>query len=204
VTDPGPAATVTSRPPRPRDSAASRQALLEAAQELFGSLGFERTTVREIGERAGVDAALIARYFGSKADLYVAAVVADRMDERSLGEYQGLTHIVESLVARVDRHGPGPILQALARSDTPEEIRTAAQTRLERRLVEPLVTTMDAGGLDRAPLRAQIAISALVGVVLGRSLGWFDELGSVPPDEVVALVEQALGGLTGTEPDGTN
>jgi AcrR family transcriptional regulator len=202
VTDVRPATTMGPRPSRPRDSAASRQALLGAAQELFGTRGFERTTVREIGERAGVDAALIARYFGSKADLYVAAVVAERMDDSSAGEYEGLAHIVQSLVARVDRHGPGPILQALARSDTPDEIRTAAQARLERRLVEPLVSAMDADGVDRAPLRAQIAVSALVGVVLGRSLGWFDELESVPGDEVVALLEETLTGLMGTGSDG--
>ena len=58
---PRPARTPCSR--RPSPSSASR-----------GSSG---TTIREIGERAGVDAALIARYFGSKADLYIAAVAAE-------------------------------------------------------------------------------------------------------------------------------
>jgi AcrR family transcriptional regulator len=47
-----------------RDAAASKQALLEAARSLFGQRGFKSTTIRDIGERAGVDAALIARYFG--------------------------------------------------------------------------------------------------------------------------------------------
>ena len=192
----------SARPARSRDAAASRRALLEAAQHLFGTLGFERTTVREIGERAGVDAALIARYFGSKADLYVAAVAAERMDDQSPSEYEGLTQIVESMVTRVDRHGPGPILQALARSDTPEEIRTAARARLARRLIEPLAAGMDGDGVDRSSLRAEIAVSALVGVVLGRSLGWFGSLGSVPADEVADLVVDALGRLTRGEPDG--
>ena len=194
---------LAAKPIRTRDAAASRRALLEAAQHLFGTLGFERTTVREIGERAGVDAALIARYFGSKADLYVAAVAAERMDDQSPTEYEGLTQIVESMVTRVDRHGPGPILQALARSDTPEEIRTAAQARLARRLVEPLVAGMDGTGVDRASLRAEIAVSALVGVVLGRSLGWFGALGAAPADEVAELVVDALGRLTGADPDAT-
>ena len=192
-----------ARPSRPRDSAASRVALLDAAQELFGTLGFERTTVREIGDRAGVDTALIARYFGSKADLYVAAVAAERMDDQSLSEYEGLAHIVETMLSRVDRHGPGPILQALARSDTPAEIRTAAQARLARRLVDPLVSRMDGEDVERAALRAEIAVSALVGVVLGRSLGWFGELGSAPAEEVVGLVVGALGGLAGVDARGT-
>ena len=102
--------------------------------------------MREIGERAGVDAALIARYFGSKADLYIAAVAAERMGDRHTPEYQGLEEMVDSLLDRVDRDGPGPILQALVRSDTADEIRAAAQARLARRLVEPLVAGMEERG----------------------------------------------------------
>ena len=186
-----------ARASRSRDAAASRQALLGAAQELFGQRGFERTTVREIGERAGVDAALIARYFGSKADLYIAAVAAERMGDQPTSEYQGLEEMVESLVARVDRHGPGPILQALVRSDTSEEIRAAAQARLARRLVEPLVEGMEGRGTAQAHLRAEITVSALIGVALGRSLGWFAEMGAVPHGELVELLVDALGTLTG-------
>jgi hypothetical protein len=66
-----------ARTGRSRDAAASKGALLQAAQTHFGQQGFDGTTIREIGERAGVDAALIARYFGSKADLYIAAVAAE-------------------------------------------------------------------------------------------------------------------------------
>jgi hypothetical protein len=46
-------------------------------------------------------------------------------------------------------------------------------------------------------LRAQVAVSALVGVSLGRSLGWFEDIGSVPRDELVALIVEALGAITG-------
>ncbi len=155
--------------------------------------------MREIGERAGVDAALIARYFGSKADLYIAAVAAERMGDQHASEYEGLEEMVESLVARVDRHGPGPILQALVRSDTSEEIRDAAQARLARRLVEPLVDGMEGRGDARARLRAEIAVSALIGVALGRSLGWFVEMASVPPDELAELLVDALESLTGEQ-----
>ena len=63
------------RPGRPRYAAASREALFSAAPELFGQRGFEGTTTREIRASAGVDPALIARYFGSKADFYIAVVV---------------------------------------------------------------------------------------------------------------------------------
>ncbi len=60
----GAAAAGASR--RRNDAQASRRALLEAAAALFDERGYQGATVREIGERAGVDAALIARYFGGK------------------------------------------------------------------------------------------------------------------------------------------
>jgi AcrR family transcriptional regulator len=192
-----PTVRAISRTGRARDAGASKEALLRAAQHLFGRKGFERTTVREIGERSGVDAALIARYFGSKADLYIAAVAAERMDDSGPLSYEGIEEMADTVVSRTDRHGPGPILQALVRSDTADEIRAAAQARVERRLVDPLVAGMTASDVDRPRLRAELAVSALLGVTLGRSLGWFEELGAVPRGELVSLVVDALDAVVG-------
>jgi AcrR family transcriptional regulator len=189
-----------SRSGRLRDAAASKDALLQAAQTLFGQQGFEGTTIREIGEEAGVDAALIARYFGSKAHLYIAAVTAEDA-EGTPTEYDGLEQMADVVVTRADRSGPGPILQAIVRSDTSLEIRDAAVDRLSRRLVGPLVANMRAQGIDRPQLRAQVAVSALLGINLGRSLGWFDEMQSVPRAELVALIVDALGAISGDGPD---
>jgi AcrR family transcriptional regulator len=185
---------------RSRDAAGSRDALLRAAQTLFGQQGFESTTIREIGEQAGVDASLIARYFGSKADLYIAAMVAEEAEAVPI-EYEGLQHMADVLVTRADRRGPGPLLQAIVRSDTSAEILDAALDRLARRLVDPLVANMRAQGVDRPQLRAEVAVSALLGFRLGRSLGWFDEIRSAPRDEVVALIVDALGAITGDDPE---
>ena len=189
-----------ARAGRPRDAAASKDALLRAAQALFGQEGFEGTTIREIGERAGVDAALIARYFGSKADLYIAAVMAEDAEERP-GAYEGLEQMADVAMTQADRRGPGPILQAIVRSDTSAEIRAAARDLLEPRLVGPLAAGMTAQGVDRPQLRAEVAVSALFGIILGRSLGWFDEIRSVPRDELVALIVDALGAITGDGPE---
>jgi AcrR family transcriptional regulator len=185
---------------RSRDAAASKDALLQAARALFGQRGFEGTTIREIGERAGVDAALIARYFGSKADLYIASVMAEDAEGHP-GEYEGLEQMADVAMTRADRRGPGPILQAIVRSDTSAEIRDAALDRLARRMVGPLVANMRAQGVDRPRLRAQVAVAALHGITLARSLGWFEEIRSVPRDELVALIVDALGAITGDGPE---
>src|SRR5262245_670386 len=95
--------------PRRRDAAASRKALLDAARALFGERGYDRTTLRDIGDRAGVDAALVARYYGNKAGLYLAAIAQDGQD--AVAARRDLAHIgalADFLVARIDDlGGPG-------------------------------------------------------------------------------------------------
>ncbi|MHB8878547.1 MAG: TetR/AcrR family transcriptional regulator [Myxococcaceae bacterium] len=50
----------------------TRAKILAASDELFGSLGFDATTTRDIAERSGVNKALIHYHFGSKDELLVA------------------------------------------------------------------------------------------------------------------------------------
>lgn len=70
---------MTDIPNRPRRTqaerrAASEEALLNAAAELIVERGFERTSLRSIGERAGISRAMPAYHFGSK-DALVARLV---------------------------------------------------------------------------------------------------------------------------------
>ena len=66
--------TVERRPGRrPGDPAVTKQAILEAAREVFGEYGFDRATIRAIGARADVDPALVHHHFGSKHSLFIAA-----------------------------------------------------------------------------------------------------------------------------------
>jgi AcrR family transcriptional regulator len=59
---------------RPGGGSDARDAILVAARELFAENGFERTTLRAVAERAGVDQALIAHYFSNKDGLLAAAL----------------------------------------------------------------------------------------------------------------------------------
>ena len=59
---------------RPLGSPDARRAVLDAARELFAELGFERTTMRAVAARAGVDPALIYHYFADKDGLLFAAL----------------------------------------------------------------------------------------------------------------------------------
>jgi TetR/AcrR family transcriptional regulator, mexJK operon transcriptional repressor len=60
------------RPPDP----AKRAAILTAAQELFASHGFTATSMDAVARRAGTSKLTAYRHFGSKDQLFAAAVVA--------------------------------------------------------------------------------------------------------------------------------
>jgi TetR/AcrR family transcriptional regulator len=70
ITEPVPRAAAVRR----RDPAASRRAILDAAEELFAQRGYERSSMGEIGRRARVSAALPAYFFGDKDGLYAAVL----------------------------------------------------------------------------------------------------------------------------------
>ena len=63
-----------ARPKRKRDAAATREAILEAATRRFATQGYERAGAREIAADAGVTAALVNRYFGSKEGLFAEVI----------------------------------------------------------------------------------------------------------------------------------
>ena len=52
----------------------TKDLLLACACKIFWSKGYSNVSVREISNAAGVDVALIARYFGSKRGLFEATL----------------------------------------------------------------------------------------------------------------------------------
>lgn len=61
-----------------------KEAILRAAQEAFGQLGFTAATVKDVAGRANVSFGLVSHYFGSKQELFLAAGfdMADRLIAR--------------------------------------------------------------------------------------------------------------------------
>ncbi len=60
--------------PRLRNAAATRQAMLASARRHFARESYESVGLREIAGDAGVDPALVSRYFGSKEQLFKEAL----------------------------------------------------------------------------------------------------------------------------------
>ncbi len=185
-TDPG----TERQPGRRRDAARSRELLLAAASELFAVRGFDRSTTREIGERAGVDPALIARYFGGKAQLYIATL---QLDQAAAAPADLLEpERIRALLDATAQRGPGPIHRAAVVPHEEPDVQAAAAEQLRLRLVDPLRERFAREGLDRPQLRAELSVAAFVGVVLARSSGTLRTLAETDNEELLELLHELL------------
>ncbi|MCW2539980.1 MAG: hypothetical protein JWN95_1705 [Frankiales bacterium] len=180
---------------RRRNSADSRSRLLLAAAELFAERGYERTTVREVGLRADVDPAMIARYFGSKAALYLETLRQEGQpatkDPLDITDAAAL----QAMFDRVGENHPTPTMYAAVRRHDDAELHAAAMRVLRTRLVEPAERTASAAGLESPELRAEIITAALAGIVLSRASKALPRLADAPSADVGRLVAKLLGGL---------
>jgi AcrR family transcriptional regulator len=174
--------------PRPRDSDASRAALLRAARSAFDELGYDLATTREIGERAGVDAALIARYFDSKEGLFIASIayVAEDEDEVELDS------AVPYLLERWDRHGHNPISRALTSLGLSEEMRRRVAAVIAEWLRRRLGPELAERGVDNPQLRAELIVAIAVGIATTRANGTLEALAEADREDVLAALAPAI------------
>lgn len=180
--------------PARRDAGRTRQRLLDAASELFGTRGYERTTVREVAQRAGVDPALIGRYFHGKLGLYIAAL-RQRHGEAPAPLVE-TARLVE-LLSRPATLGAGPIFSAAVLAHPDPAAREVAEAELTARLVAPLARHW--ADRQEPGLRAEVAAAAVVGIVLARAAGTFTELSAAEPEHLARTVQALLAGLAGEE-----
>lgn len=173
---------------RPRASDASRSALLQAAREVFDELGYDRATTREIGERAGVDPALIARYFDSKEGLFLASIarVGEAEDEVDLET------VVPYLLERWDDYGHNPISRALTSLGLSEEMRQRVATVIAEWLRHQLGAELEARELADGELRAELIVAIAVGVAMTRANGTLEKLAAAERGEVAAVLAPAI------------
>jgi AcrR family transcriptional regulator len=172
---------------RARDSAASRRALLAAAGELFHVRGYDGATVREIGERARVDPALIARYFGGKEGLYLAVLAEE---DAAAGAPLDPQTMFAELLAHWDQHGHSPVSRALGALELSDDVREQVRTVVRRCLVERFALT----GADAA-LRAEILIALVLGISLTRANGTLPELAGASRERLDAALKPIVDAL---------
>jgi AcrR family transcriptional regulator len=148
--------------------------------------------MRAIAAEAGVDAALITHFFGSKANLLAAAINWPFDTERELARIlrTGEDRVGEGLVALFvrtwDREGSRHPVITLLRAAVSEP--TAAELLahfMRTRLFGPLLAEL---GSDQPDLRASLLAAQLGGLGLARYILHFEPLASAPPRNVVRWV----------------
>jgi len=180
---------------RPGESG-SREAILDAARTAFGERGFSDASVRDIAGRAGVDAALVHHFYGTKEQLFAAAMrlpvdLAVAIPALLEGGVGGLgERVVGFFLAAFEAGGGQNTLLALLRSAASHE-RSATMVR---EFVTKAVLGPVAASLDRPDpeLRASLVGSQLIGLAMMRYVVKVEPLASADPRTVVVAVAPTI------------
>jgi AcrR family transcriptional regulator len=183
------------RPGRPPGESDTRTAILTAARSLFAELGYDRASIRAIARRAGVDAALVHHYYGTKDELLAAAVrlpfepatlvLAALADPDRAGEVLARQFFALWESATIRDH-----MLALARAALTHPVATEAlRSMITRQSLEPIVAGLE---LPNAPLRAELVGTHLFGLAMGRYGLGLEPLASTDIDTIAAAVGPTL------------
>lgn len=182
--------------PRPRGRRAggadTRGELLAAASLEFAEHGLDRTSMRGIARRAGVDPSLVHHYFTSKEALFAESLAVSEVVPGVASQLAGVgaTDAAETLVrtllrvwGRLDSRG---VLQAVLGSVVRSEAaRAVLRDMVLRRVLDPLTERL---GVDEPARRASLVASQMTGLALVRYVLRVEPLASASEEEVVADV----------------
>ncbi|HKF33173.1 MAG TPA: TetR family transcriptional regulator [Jatrophihabitantaceae bacterium] len=173
----------------------TREEILVAARQLFARRGYQATTMRAIAAEAGVNAALVHHYFGSKEQLLVAAMnlplnPADAIRElRDAGPRDQLGERLVRFFVRTWRDPEtGQPLQALLRASASSDAGAATM----REFVENVMLARLSMLLGIPRLRLAGGFAQLVGFALAGTVIGIEPLASASEDELVALLAPSI------------
>ncbi|WP_328614659.1 TetR family transcriptional regulator [Amycolatopsis sp. NBC_00355] len=169
----------------------TRTALIDAARTVFAENGYDGATVRAIATRAGVDAAMVNHWFGSKEGLFARAVLELPFDPLELMETlrdgpdeEFGERIVRTFLTRWDSAGGG-VFVALIRSVAGHEQAGHVLRDFFQKFFTHVLSSV---GSDRIPLRTTLCASQLVGMGMIRYVAKFEPLAESDVETLVAAV----------------
>jgi AcrR family transcriptional regulator len=193
--------------PRRRGAGGTRQALLDAARHRFARHGYAAATVRDIAADAGVNVALISRYFDSKIGLFEACLqLAEESVSRSAGAATDLADVARVISREVAGTGPGgdppDALVLLLRSsgdEHAERVRVDALRTASERLAALAGWRPGTGG-DGVLLRAQLLLAAALGTAVLRASGGPAPLLAAAEADLAGPLHDLVAALLGPRP----
>jgi AcrR family transcriptional regulator len=184
--------TTVRRRGRPRGETDSRDRIITAAVDEFGEHGYDGATIRAIATRADVDSALVHHYFGTKADLFAAAmgvplrpdiavpeILAGPRDE--VGE-RVVRYILESFEQPEVRRRGVALLRAAVGSKLTTPVLAGF---LSRELVSRIAAALE---VDDAPLRATLVASQIGGLLMARYVLKLPPIAEAGIDDLVTRI----------------
>lgn len=170
----------------------TRRAILGAATARFASDGYDNTTLRAIAADAGVDAALIIRHFGSKAELFAAAVQTGFTSIDLLGvpsDRIGREFIHRTLTPW--ERGETRAQEILLRTaPTHPEAAAGVQAILDRQIIPAVRQVL--GDAPDSRIRAGLVQSQGLGVIMMRYLLHIEPLASMDFNQLTESVGDSI------------
>ncbi|MFI1714010.1 TetR family transcriptional regulator [Streptomyces sp. NPDC053513] len=196
MTDPAPRRR--GRPSRTEEESGpgARERILEAARAQFAERGYDKASVRGIAKAAGVDPALVHHYFGTKDEVFAAAIEVSFEPTAVVPAILGGPR--EAIGERLARFFIGvwenpasraPLLAIVRSALTHEAAAKVLRTFVLRRLLERIAAELD---VPDPGFRAELAASHMIGIVIMRYVIQVEPLASVDPERIVEQVAPTL------------
>ncbi|MER7506469.1 TetR family transcriptional regulator [Nonomuraea pusilla] len=173
-----------------RSSEETKSEILAAARERFAADGYERATIRAIAADAGIDPAMVMRYFGSKERLFAAACAFDlRLPDVRAVPRDG----VGAALARhfLDRWEADETLTILLRTGVTNPAAAERMREVHASQLVPVAVAV-AGDAAQAQVRAGLAATQVLGMALCRYVLKFPPISAMSRDEAVRWIAPTL------------
>ncbi|KAA1250905.1 TetR/AcrR family transcriptional regulator [Mycobacterium simiae] len=180
----------------PGNNSNTRERILATARELFARNGVDRTSIRTVAEGAEVDAALVHHYFGTKQQLFAAAIRLPIDPKQVLGRMRKTPveelgfELPSTLLPMWDSElGVGLIatLRSLLAGD---------EASLAGSFLQEVVTAEVGSLVDNPPgtgrIRAQFVASQLLGVLMARYIVQIEPFASMSAQDIARTIAPTL------------
>jgi AcrR family transcriptional regulator len=186
------------RPGRPPGSSDTRERILDSARELFARNGIDKTSIRAIAADADVDPALVHHYYGTKTQLFAAAIQIPIDPMTIIGPLREVAveeigHVLPSLLLPLWDSELGKGFIATLRSMLAG---SADEASMFRSFLQDVIAVEVGGRVDDPPgsgrLRVQFVASQLVGIVMARYILELEPFKSLPVEQIADTVGPTL------------
>jgi AcrR family transcriptional regulator len=184
------------RPGRPPGSSDTRERILDSARELFARNGFDKTSIRAVAAGAGVDGALVHHYYGTKQQLFAAAIAIPIDPMQVIGPLRQtpvdqIGSVLPSILLPLWDSELGKGFIATLRS-----LLAGADVGLVRSFLQEVITVEVGSRVDNPPgsgaIRVQFVASQLVGVVMVRYILELQPFAGLAPQIIAETIAPNL------------